>query len=381
MTRLLLLRLASLVHLAIAALVLGSEQGAFAETHPVRIEDDEFLPKNLTVAPGDTVVWTNHGSDHTVVSDDGSFSSTASGGATIPVGQSFSHTFTTVGRYPYYCLLHGGPGGQDMSGVVRVAAPGENQPPAVPVNLSPNDASVGQSTSLQLTAGEFSDGDPGDLHASSQWIIKNLGTGVEVLDTGENATNKTALSVSMLDAGTTYRWKVRYRDDRGAWSLYSTETEFTTIEILTTPGTGLAATYGSYSIRKDTFKPLSTQIDPTIDFDWVLGKPNPSTPANNFFVRWEGTVLPEFSEEYLFRIRADGGVRLWVNNILLVDDWLVTPFAVHRSALVVLQASVPSAIKVEYFDTKGAASISVRWASSSLPLQVIPRERLFPPQP
>ena len=381
MTRVLWQCLVSLVSIAMTGLMLSSAQPASAENHPVRIQDDEFLPKNITIALGDTVVWTNYGSDHTVVADHGSFSSTASGGATIPVGQTFSHTFTTVGSYPYYCLLHGGPGGQDMSGVVRVVAPGENQPPAVPVNLSPGNASVGQSTSLQLAASGFSDGDLGDVHASSQWMIRKVATGVEMLDTGEDATNKTALSVSMLDGAATYGWKVRYRDDRGAWSPYSAETEFTTIDTQAVSGSGLAATYGSYSSRKDTFKILSTQIDPSINFDWALGKPNSSTPANNFFVRWEGTMLPEFSEAYLFRIRADGGVRLWVNNTLLVDDWVATPFAVHRSALAVLQASVPSAIKVEYFDTKGAASIGMRWASPSLPLQVVPRERLFPPQP
>ncbi len=123
---------------------------------------------------------------------------------------------------------------------------------------------------------------------------------------------------------------------------------------------------------------LESRVDPTINFDWKLGKASPRTPANNFFVRWEGTVLPEFSERYRFRVRADGGVRLWVNGQVVLNDWVTGPFALNRNNTVELEAGVPATIKLEYFDTLGKASVSLRWSSRSVPTDVIPQARLFP---
>ncbi len=52
---------------------------------------------------------------HTVTADDGSFDS-----GTLNGGQSFSYTFEQPGEYPYYCALHGAPGGVGMAGTVTV---------------------------------------------------------------------------------------------------------------------------------------------------------------------------------------------------------------------------------------------------------------------
>ena len=53
-----------------------------------------------------------------VTADDGSFDSGLFG-----QGETFSHTFSTPGTYPYYCIPHGGPGGAGMAGVVVVTEP------------------------------------------------------------------------------------------------------------------------------------------------------------------------------------------------------------------------------------------------------------------
>jgi hypothetical protein len=268
-----------------------------------------------------------------------------------------------------------------MSGVVRVADLSANQPPTKPTNQTPLAGAVKQSTSLLLSAGAFSDPDIGDVHLASEWVLRDVNAGQVVLNTGEDANNKTSLQVTGLAANTTYGWMVRFRDDRGLWSEYSEETLFTTIAAQAANGTGLAGSYGSYKFKTNTFKLTGKQVDPTVSFDWGLGKPNASTPPNNFFVRWEGSLLPEFTEAYRFRVRADGGVRLWINGNMVIDDWVPTPFVVHRSVVVSLQASIPVAVKMEYFDTVGEAAVSLRWSSRSQPLQIVPQNRLFPTAP
>jgi plastocyanin len=84
---------------------------------PVSAIDNEFVPKDLSIAAGDTVTWTNDGQFvHTVTSDDGVFDS-----GPLDPGASFTFTFSEGGTHPYHCQIHGGPGGQGMSGTVVVA--------------------------------------------------------------------------------------------------------------------------------------------------------------------------------------------------------------------------------------------------------------------
>jgi hypothetical protein len=193
--------------------------------------------------------------------------------------------------------------------------------------------------------------------------------------------NLRSIALAGLFSNATYSWQVSYQDDRGGWGPFSTATSFKTVAPQTEVGTGLLGTYGLYNLKRDRVTVRTSQVDPQINFDWKFGKPHRLVPANQFFIRWEGKVIPEFSETYRFRLRGDGGVRLWVNGQLIVDDWVVCRFPVYRSAPIALQAGVPTAIKLEYFDANGQASINLRWSSISQPIQVIPQARLFPPTP
>src|SRR6266571_7213645 len=78
--------------------------------------DNVYSPKELHIKPGEMVTWINNGqASHTVTADDNSFDSGLFG-----PGAQYSHKFTKPGSYPYYCTLHGGPGGSGMAGVIIV---------------------------------------------------------------------------------------------------------------------------------------------------------------------------------------------------------------------------------------------------------------------
>jgi hypothetical protein len=265
-----------------------------------------------------------------------------------------------------------------MMGIIRVADPSENTPPVLPVNAAPADGATGLSTSPLLEASPFNDSDADDRHASSQWLLRLVESGEVTLDTGEDAVNLTQLRVQGLIPSTTYSWQVRYRDDRGAWSSYSTATTFTVANSVG-DGSGLTGNYFVYNAKKAVPKRnVATRIDPVIDFEWGLAKPHPSAPANNFYITWEGSIVPEFSEEYRIRVAADGGVQLWVNEQLIIDDPVDTKFALYRSGTINLSAGIPAAVRLQYFDTKANASVRLRWSSPSQPLEVIPQVRLYP---
>lgn len=85
----------------------------------VNITDSAFQPRELTIPAGATVVWQHTGNfPHTVTADDGTFNS-----GTLQNGDTFRRTFGEPGRYPYYCEIHGGPGGSGMAGVIVVEGP------------------------------------------------------------------------------------------------------------------------------------------------------------------------------------------------------------------------------------------------------------------
>ena len=70
-----------------------------------------FAPKEITIAPGTKIVWTNHDeTPHTVTSNDKSFASKG-----LDTDDKFEHTFASEGDFTYYCTVH-----PFMTGVVHV---------------------------------------------------------------------------------------------------------------------------------------------------------------------------------------------------------------------------------------------------------------------
>jgi plastocyanin len=79
------------------------------------IRNYAFEPKQYEVPVGTTVVWNNTAGRHTVTADDNSFDSPI-----LAPTELFKQKFDKPGRYPYFCKLHGGAGGEKMSGTVIV---------------------------------------------------------------------------------------------------------------------------------------------------------------------------------------------------------------------------------------------------------------------
>ena len=111
----------TLLHLGIAVLALGLGLLSAAAAQPmttVSVQDELFNPAQLQTTSGTMITWANVGGEqHTITADDGSFDS-----GTINTGDTFSFTFAGPGMYPYYCQIHGGPGGQGMSGTIVVGS-------------------------------------------------------------------------------------------------------------------------------------------------------------------------------------------------------------------------------------------------------------------
>jgi plastocyanin len=106
--------LAGVLSLASAPAVAGDPSPTVVAT-----SGNEFFPKTLTVPPNTTVNWENRGTLHNVKFEDGNFEQPSDPQATP--WRVWRH-FDNPGVYRYYCEMHGGPGGQGMSGTIVVEA-------------------------------------------------------------------------------------------------------------------------------------------------------------------------------------------------------------------------------------------------------------------
>lgn len=104
--------------------------------------------------------------------------------------------------------------------------------------------------------------------------------------------------------------------------------------------------------------PALTRNDHNVSFDWGTGAPALGLPADQFGARWTRHILVE-EGAYRFKARADDGVRVWVDNRLLIDEWHASQETSYEG-YVWLDAT-PHEVRVEYYEATGAASIYVWW--------------------
>ena len=144
-------------------------------------------------------------------------------------------------------------------------------------------------------------------------------------------------------------------------------------------GTGLAGEYFN-NLAVDG-APHFTRLDAQLNFDWAFSGPAPGTINDDFSARWTGQVQARSSEDYIFSITADDGVRLWIDGQLLVDDWASPTLNWHDTPPLALVSGQSYDLQIEFYDSGGAAHIFFYWrtASNTIPSQAVPMEQLYPP--
>ena len=99
-----------------------------------------------------------------------------------------------------------------------------------------------------------------------------------------------------------------------------------------------------------------TRADSEIDFNWRLGSPWPTIPNDHFSVSWSGQ-FDHSPGRYRFSVLTDDGVRLWVNNVLLIDEWQDNQSRTFEGTIDLPGGSVP--LRLDYYENTGAARITL----------------------
>jgi internalin A len=119
----------------------------------------------------------------------------------------------------------------ETSFTTAAAPPPANQSPNQPGHVSPSNAATSVSVTPTLQSSAFSDPDAGDTHGTSQWQISTTAGSYSspVFDSSTDTLHLISINAPSLNYSTTYYWHMRYQDNHGAWSSWSSETSFTTL--------------------------------------------------------------------------------------------------------------------------------------------------------
>ena len=130
-----------------------------------------------------------------------------------------------------------------------------------------------------------------------------------------------------------------------------------------TPLPAITAWRGEYYHSRDlTGAPALVRNDVAVNFNWGSGAPAAGLPADGFSARWT-RVLPFEDGQYRFHALVDDGVRLYVDDALVIDDWRDggrRELAADRRL-----AAGSHSLRIEYYERTGDALIQAWWEKAS----------------
>ncbi|GAA2805405.1 hypothetical protein GCM10010452_37690 [Crossiella cryophila] len=313
-----------------------------------------------------------------------------------------------------------------------------NQKPAVPGLTEPVDRAVVSTKQPVLNANPVTDPDGDQVQYEFSIATGEDGRSGLVALSGWLGTPQWTVPAGVLKDGVSYTWTVRARDVAskeetfyaasrklrvdmrlGAQAPVPTDSSGpvtvnlsngNVITKLTTPkmktvggdvgveftynsqGTGESGLVGSYFTGdstdgiKDTDVPVLVRTDPQVSFDWGLGSPYPAVIGDDGYrIRWQGYLkVPDTGKFFLGGVHDDG-MRVWVNNQPLYDDWKnwYPPGSAPRlgAAGIQLEAGKSYPIRVEYREWNGGAHVQLWTQREGGHLIPVPSSWLSPVAP
>ncbi len=111
-----------------------------------------------------------------------------------------------------------------------------------------------------------------------------------------------------------------------------------------------------------TGDPVILRQDATLNFDWGEDSPGTGVPIDNFSARWVRhlNIAADDAGTYIFTVSVDDGVRLYVDDELIIESWIVQAKATYKATVSLSEGQHD--VRVDYYESTGEASIAVSWA-------------------
>jgi hypothetical protein len=107
--------------------------------------------------------------------------------------------------------------------------------------------------------------------------------------------------------------------------------------------------------------PVVQTTEENLDWDWGVGSPHANVNADRFSARWTRYIdVP--AGAYRFTASSDDGIRIRVDNHLIIDQWHDHPVQTFTAGVDL--AAGHHLIVVEYYENTGYAVARVSWTSA-----------------
>ncbi|MCK5737703.1 DUF5110 domain-containing protein [bacterium] len=136
-----------------------------------------------------------------------------------------------------------------------------------------------------------------------------------------------------------------------------------TVEYLESPA-GEPGLLGEYFLGENFETPANQKIDTVIDYNWSGGPPA-GVNQNHYSIRWTGFITAPETGKFLFQTLADDGVRLWIENTLVIDNWKIQS-PTRETGTLTLSGGKKYAVKLEYFNNIGGGTIRLGWQTPAM---------------
>ncbi|AIE87948.1 PA14 domain-containing protein [Fimbriimonas ginsengisoli] len=216
------------------------------------------------------------------------------------------------------------------------------------------------------------------VRGAASYEVRRGPVGGPYVKVGTTTTESLYLDKTVTN-GTTYAYVVVAKNPYGT-SESSVPSSATPAASIPDAGTGLtAAFYNDPADGRHFVTPALKRLDATVDYDWGDGSPDPLVQTDKFSAQWYGMVSANQTGYYTFQTVSDDGIRLWVRNQLVVDNWTDHGPATDLSKPILLVAGRRYPIQMEFYENGGGAVARLLWNGPGTGGPVaIPTTNLFP---
>lgn len=144
-------------------------------------------------------------------------------------------------------------------------------------------------------------------------------------------------------------------------------------DFLAMPGTGIQASF--FSNATLTLPAAVQNLQPAVKLDATTPLPAGVGPGP-FSVRWTGYVYSPLTEDFTFVLRVRDAVRVWLNDVLVLNAWKTQPETEFLVETKLRKGSV-NALRIEHAHSAGPVVFRLSWRSPSTELSLVPKDALY----
>jgi PA14 domain len=125
-------------------------------------------------------------------------------------------------------------------------------------------------------------------------------------------------------------------------------------------------------------EPAVTQIEEDIDHSWSESTPIAGLGINAISARWTADLEIAIADTFTFITTSDDGVRLWLDDELLIDNWTDHGPMDDYSQPLELGPGIYG-LQMDWYNLQAGATAQLWWETPTMNRQIIPAGPLQPP--